>query len=583
MINDALNKRSTNDEVDEAIPHLKERGFKSTLNSKHYQLSNKKCKFAKNKISMELAIKQNVKNKFGQYFTPKVVADFMIEIADILPNSKVLEPSCGEGIFLELLQQKGYINLTAYEIDQELANEFSFVRYESFVSAKIEEKFDLIIGNPPYIRWKNLENDLKQELSTNVLWNKYFNSLCDYLYIFILKSIELLNENGQLIFICPEYWMNTTHSISLRNYMVANGYFEEIYHFNETPIFDKVTVSIVIFKFVKSKKKQEQIKVSKFYANQKLTVETLTNLKNQIPFKDAEYLDVSQFKINERWLLQSDEICQELSILENNCLKKNQNPILNLFNDKKDFYTIGEFCDIGNGLVSGLDKAFQVNGDVLNEHERKATINVIKAKDLNPFFSENITKYIFISENLKEDEFSETYPNFYKHFQQYKTNLANRYQYNKDINYWEWVFLRNFNLFSKLEKRIFVPCKERISNKNYFRFALVDEGVYPTQDVTAIFKKTATKESIEYILAYLNNPIIFDWLKCNGIVKGNIVEFSEKPISSIPFRAIDWTNHDEIELHDFISEQTKKYISQKDELFINLVNQSFSKLFNIVK
>jgi adenine-specific DNA-methyltransferase len=531
---------------------------------------------------MELAIKQGTKNKFGQYFTPKIVADFMIGMAGISANSKILEPSCGEGVFLELLQQKGFYNFTAYEIDDSLAQEFSGVRYESFVSAKIDEKFDLIIGNPPYIRWKNLEENLKKELSINSIWNKYFNSLCDYLYIFILKSISLLNENGQLIFICPEYWMNTTHSISLRNYMVANGYFEEIYHFNETPIFDKVTVSIVIFKFIKNKQIRGKIKVAKFYANQKLTLETLDKLRNQAVFKNAEYLEVSQFKANERWLLQSDEMQGELKVLETNCLKKNQSPLLNLFNEeKKEFHTIGDFCDIGNGLVSGLDKAFQLNGHYLNVKEKDATISVVKAKDLNPFFAENITKYIFINEGLEEADFISTYPNFYKHFQKYKTDLGNRYQYNRKINYWEWVFLRNFNLFNKSEKRIFVPCKERISNKDYFRFALVEEAIFPTQDVTAIFKKANTKESIEYILAYLNSPVIFDWLKCNGIVKGNIVEFSEKPIASIPFRVIDWNNPKEVILHNSITEFTKKYLATKKKLHLDLINQLINKLFEI--
>ena len=237
---------------------------------------------------MELVAKQPTKNKFGQYFTPKIVADFMIELADISKNASILEPSCGEGVFLSLLQEKGFYNLTAYEIDEDLARNFSNVIYESFVSATLNETYDLIIGNPPYIRWKNLEDDLKQELSKNPIWSKYFNSLCDYLYIFILKSIELLNENGQLIFICPEYWMNTTHSISLRNYMVSQGHFEAIYHFNETPIFEKVTVSIVIFKFVKTKNVNDKIKVAKFYANQKLTDDILQKLKLQITLKDAE-------------------------------------------------------------------------------------------------------------------------------------------------------------------------------------------------------------------------------------------------------------------------------------------------------
>ncbi len=539
---------------------------------------------------MEVAVKQSSKNKFGQYFTPKVVADFMIGLADITSNSKILEPSCGEGVFLEILQKKGYNDLTAFEIDQDLATDFPFVRYESFVSANINDKFDLIIGNPPYIRWKNLEDELKQELSTNAIWNKYFNSLCDYLYIFILKSIELLNENGQLIFICPEYWMNTTHSISLRNYMVQNGYFEEIYHFNETPIFDKVTVSIVIFKFVKSKQKSDKtcaeqsrsIKVAKFYANQKLTSETLENLHAQIPFKDAEYLQVSQFNTNERWLLQSDEVREELQQLETVCKKQNPTSLLSFFEEEKtEFHTIGEICDIGNGLVSGLDKAFQVNGHELNSAEKSATINVVKAKDLTPFFAEHITKYIFINNGLEENEFKKTYPNFHTHFQKYKSDLEKRYQYNRKINYWEWVFLRNFNLFSKADKRIFVPCKERISNKNYFRFALVEGGIFPTQDVTAIFRKPETKESIEYVLAYLNQPIIFDWLKCNGIVKGNIVEFSEKPIASIPFKKIDWNNENEVSLHNSITDITQQFLTNKDEKLLAKINTLFNQLFEI--
>ncbi len=540
---------------------------------------------------MEVAVKNSTKNKYGQYFTPEVVANFMLELADISTNSSILEPSCGEGIFLKLLYDKGFDNVAAYEIDEELAQDFACVRYESFISAKIFTKFDLIIGNPPYIRWKNLEDDLKQELSSNPIWNKYFNSLCDYLYIFILKSIELLNENGQLIFICPEYWMNTTHSISLRNYMVANGYFEAIYHFNETPIFDKVTVSIVIFKFVKSKKQTDKIKVAKFYANQKLTIETLQKLKFQVELKDAEYLDVTQFKTNERWLLQPDEVREELSILENNCLKKNQNSLLNLFNqEKQEFHTIGEFCDIGNGLVSGLDKAFQVNHlfdfppfEGLRGAEKKATLNVVKAKDLKPFFAESITKYIFVDEGLEETTFLAEYPNFYTHFQKYKEDLGNRYQYNRKINYWEWVFLRNFNLFNNQDKRIFVPCKERISNKNYFRFALVDKGIFPTQDVTALLKKPHVKESIEYFLAYLNNPIVFDWLKCNGIVKGNIVEFSEKPIASIPFRVIDWANNEEVTLHESITNATKQFLETKREVELNKINELFNSLFSLNK
>ncbi|MDR2066172.1 MAG: N-6 DNA methylase [Prevotellaceae bacterium] len=521
------------------------------------------------------------KNKFGQYFTPAIVADFMIELADIVSESKILEPSCGQGVFLDLLKQKGFKNISAYEIDSDLARDFQNVKYESFVTANIRETFDLIIGNPPYIRWKHLEDELKQELSVNFLWNKYCNSLCDYLYIFILKSIELLNDNGQLIFICPEYWMNTTHSVLLRNYMVSNGYFDEIFHFNETPIFDKVTVSTIIFKYIKSKQKKNNIKVTKYYVNQKLTVDILCKLKTGELQGNADFIEIPQFKLNERWLLETGEIQNELRTFEKNCRKIQQTT--NLFtlpeNDTRyDLHTIGEFCDIGNGLVSGLDRAFQVNGDALNEFEKQAIIKVIKAKDLNPYFPNKYVPYIYIPEGLSIEEVQEKYPNFYAHFLLFKQDLEKRYQYNRKINFWEWVFLRNFNLFSKDEKRIFVPCKERISNKNYFRFSLVDKNIYPTQDVTAIFKKPETKESLEYIVAYLNNSSIFDWLKCNGIVKGNIVEFSEKPIASIPFRPINWKKSDEVEMHDAITELTAQYIATKENTILNKINYSVNQL-----
>lgn len=531
---------------------------------------------------MEAQSKSRNKNKYGQYFTPPDIAEFMVNLYSGTKNSKVLEPSCGKGIFLEVLEKKGFSNISAFEIDSTLSNDFSNVRYESFVSAVIEDKFDLIIGNPPYIRWKNLEQELKDELSINDLWNKYFNALCDYLYIFILKSIELLEENGQLIFICPEYWLNTTHSVGLREYMVEHGYFEEIYHFNETPIFENATVSVIVFRYIKSKKKSAAIKVAKFHANKKLNFEILQKLKNNIDLANAEYIDVSHFNSNERWILETDAIREELKKLEDACkISKIDAHLHDRFDVSCTYDTIGDICDIGNGLVSGLDKAFQINKSELSDFENSATIDVIKAKNLVPYFSNIVTKYIFLPQGISENDLKTNFPNFYDELQPNKLKLQDRYQYNREINYWDWVFLRNYALFSKKVKKVFVPCKERISNKNHFRFSLVNESVYPTQDVTAIYKKDNVKESIEYITSFLNSPIVFDWIKCNGIVKGNIVEFSEKPISIIPFRKINWGNREEVQIHDEITMLLTKYCSNLDTQIINKIESLISKLLNI--
>ena len=88
----------------------------------------------------------------------------------------------------------------------------------------------------------------------------------------------------------------------------------------------------------------------------------------------------------------------------------------------------------------------------------------------------------------------------------------------------------------------------------------------------------STKESLYYILSYLNNHRIFTWLKNKGIVKGNIVEFSEKPISSIPFREINWSNEKEVLYHNEITILSKTYIIEKEDLILDKINDLFDKL-----
>lgn len=511
------------------------------------------------------------KHRYGQYFTIGLIADFMVSLIDHCKDCRVLEPSCGKGVFLNHLVEKGFNNISAYEIDSSLGRPYDFIQHRSFLSVPTAEKYEVVIGNPPYIRWKNLEKELKEELECNALWNKYFNSLCDYHFLFILKSIEHLEENGELIFICTEYWMNTTHSATLRNYMCANGYFTEIYHFKETPLFEKVTASFIIFKYVKSSRRPDTITLYSY--NKAKGLPTKEELSTRSCF-DA--VSIPHFQANSRWLLATKEVQAKLNRFEKACEK----PIAStLF--ETELYRIGNYCDIGNGMVSGLDAAFQLKDTAgLNEDEEKVLIDVMKAKNLAAYKSKGVTKYIFIQEEISPEAFETKYPHFAAHFQPYREMLAGRYSYNKVIPYWEFVFPRNQKLFERDEARIFIPCKERISNKDHFRFCYAPAGHYPTQDVTAIFRKKDCKESLEYLLAYLNNERVFEWLPLNGIVKGAIVEFSEAPIASIPFRPINWNSDGEVRLHAQITEEVRQYMADGLQEHLHTVNRLFNTLFN---
>lgn len=510
-----------------------------------------------------------IKNKYGQYFTIKSVADFMVSLIAHDTNSCILEPSCGEGVFLTSLTESGYCNLDAYEIDPSLSNPYQFVRYESFVSAPTSDKYDVIIGNPPYIRWKNLEKELKDELESSPLWIRYFNSLCDYLFIFILKSIEQLNDNGELIFICPEYWMNTTHSRSLRDYMLNNGSITEIYSFKEAPLFEGVTSSFVIFKYVKSQWADQIL----LYSYNKKGKPIKDDLINKTCFSKR---DIPQFIAGERWVLANTEERCSITSLEKACKKQS----LLLFDSDTNIHRIGDFCDIGNGMVSGLDKAFCVSDtSILNEDEKAALIHVYKAKDLQQYCNVTDSYYFFLQDRISESVFRARYPHIYAQLFIYRDDLLKRYSYGRDLQIWEFAFPRNQALFKKEQERIFVPCKERISNKQYFRFAIAGSTTFPLQDVTAILKKQNCKESIYYILAYLNSGRVFEWLKYNGIVKGEIVEFSEAPLSSIPYRCINWNDEKEVKCHNDIVKYTQQYVDTKDIKNLSFIEAKLNTLF----
>ncbi|MHA1242643.1 MAG: Eco57I restriction-modification methylase domain-containing protein, partial [Promethearchaeota archaeon] len=107
------------------------------------------------------------KNRFSQIFTPDYIAEFMVKNikqhyffthnTSTIDKIKILEPSAGKGIFLNYILDEGFTDVTAYELDQtlktSLLKNYPNVRFnfENFLGSDANKKFDIIIGNPPYL------------------------------------------------------------------------------------------------------------------------------------------------------------------------------------------------------------------------------------------------------------------------------------------------------------------------------------------------------------------------------------------------------------------------------------------------
>lgn len=192
------------------------------------------------------------KNILGQYFTPSYIAGMMVDLIESPRDSKILEPSAGEGVFLDVLHEVGYSNIEGIEIDSSLRQNMIHTVYnESFVLWLKDGEYSVVIGNPPYIRWKNLEEFQKNEIKEHPLWGVLFNSLSDYLTVFIANSIRNLRAGGELIFITPSFWGHTMHSKKLCAWMLDQGSFSHVINFGESNVFRGVSSSIIIFRFVK--------------------------------------------------------------------------------------------------------------------------------------------------------------------------------------------------------------------------------------------------------------------------------------------------------------------------------------------
>ncbi|MFX0171534.1 MAG: Eco57I restriction-modification methylase domain-containing protein [Candidatus Hodarchaeota archaeon] len=592
----------------------------------------------------------------GQYFTPTCITQFMVNlITKKSKELKILEPCAGKGAFLKELISKGYNNLTGIEIDASLTFESPIpVRIDNFFDFPIEKKYDIVIGNPPYVRWKNLNLKQRDYFCTSTFWHKRMNGLTDILQPFIFKSVDHLKPGGELIFITPLFWMQTLHAEPLRRFLLENGFFELIVNFHETRIFPHANLNLIIFKYrketnlTKPKNYDRPVKVVNYWQkgslNQNIIDRILFLLQtsswsyNSSREGDLEFFLTHQPYNSNLWRFIPLKIEKEIKNFEKNCqfspkfnIEGQNLQLSSLYSaddllaldyskkafikrklgkktyfqapqteslskylshdtrhsniNEKRFIRVGDLVEIGNGMVSGLDKAFRLGRNrELNKKEFQLVIPVIKAKALRRYFSEYLTEYFLVKpgEIQSEDILEREYPTLYEQLKPFRKKLEKRYQYNRIIPYWEWVFIRNYNLMKNAKALICVPCKDRYDSRGYFRFAISKNGTFTTQDVTVMVKLGWVRESSEYISAFLNSTKVFEWVTNKGLVRGGVAEFSEKPLSSIPFRLINWNSSIERKIHARITSIVQEIYLKKKEDFnkIRQINDLVLKLIN---
>ena len=121
------------------------------------------------------------------------------------------------------------------------------------------EGFDVVIGNPPYIRQEEY-SVLKPFLKQNF---KIYNSIADLLTYFVELSFNILKERGKFQFIISNKFARTNYGKEMRNFLLQNTQISHFIDLSGLPVFDEATVDAAILGFYKAKSKQSNL----IYAN----------------------------------------------------------------------------------------------------------------------------------------------------------------------------------------------------------------------------------------------------------------------------------------------------------------------------
>lgn len=178
----------------------------------------------------------------GQVFTPKDIVDLMIKM--IQKGDRILEPSCGDGAFSNPLLEQ-FSDVVSIEFDEGHCPDYGLNM--DFFDYPVTEKFSTIIGNPPYVSGKKILKSTLSKINSQLITHGKSNL---YLY-FIEKSINHLEEGGEIIFITPREFIKNTSSYKLNQWLYEMGTITHWLEFGDQVIFKGYSPSVVIFRFEK--------------------------------------------------------------------------------------------------------------------------------------------------------------------------------------------------------------------------------------------------------------------------------------------------------------------------------------------
>jgi type I restriction-modification system DNA methylase subunit len=492
---------------------------------------------------------------------------------------KVLEGESGETITkqLELLKERAlpdldnniqcgnslidgefYQNTQLNLLDEDTAYRINIFDWEEAFSTIMKRGgFDVVIGNPPYIRiqalkeWASLEVEFYKNQYISASKGNY-----DIYVVFVEKGLNLLRKDGHLGFILPHKFFNAQYGESLRRLISEGKYLENIVHFGDQQVFPKVSTYTCLFFLSKTKKSELTfIQVKDLFQwiidgtteeiwilNESILDKNwdFSKIKNSVlfdKFKTSRFVNLSQIKNNISQGIRTS--ANEIYVLD---LISQENNLLQVYS-------------------KALGKTFTI--------ESNLTSLFLQGKEIKPYqllYSSKllIIPYELINGNvclINEDKLHTNFPLTFDYLMQNKQFLENREKGKMLGSSWyAYIYPKNIELMKS--PKILVP---DIANKS--SFAWDEKGDYAFTSGYGITLKSNVQESIKYILGLLNSKLLDFYLKnISTTMRGGFFRYFTQFIEQLPIRLIDFSNSKDKKNYDRINQLVEQMLSLHKQL-----------------
>lgn len=461
------------------------------------------------------------RNKMGQFSTPYPLACQICEYIKTYTGDSIesfLEPSIGTGVFYSALSEIADIRrATGYEIDsyyfnptKELWNGHNIQLINSdFLYADPDEKFSLIIANPPYSRHHHISPEIKATLSQKIEkeFNLKLSGLAGLHIYFVILSARWLKDEGYSCWLIPSEFLSVNYGVEFKRFLLNHIDLIAVHSYDTSDLqFNDALVSSSVLVFRKSNDRADHVEFS--------WGPDINNPTHTIRLRKSELRPENKW--NKEFLLNKDNL-QDSNI------------------------TIGSFFNIKRGIATGDNNFFIINNEIKETYNIPSTVLTPMIPPPRKLRTNIYTTDDFLLDNLylitchdPIEVIKEKYGGLYEYIEIGRSNGVNMR-----------ANCRNRSPWYGLEKRDAAPIlvsymgRDTSQSDLPIKFILNHADVIATNSYLCLYLKDEYKHSINAetyktlwsVLSSIPKPVLMAHGRIYG---GGLLKWEPKELESIP-------------------------------------------------